>query len=106
MINQEVLSRAIPIFNVHCASTKDYPRIGSIHRALSESNLDQNATLHRVTTAIDGRPILDIELFALSPRKSYCLYEDVAYQTRIRLLLVNRKGRGRQEYLGNEGKCP
>ena len=87
LINQQVLSMGIPVFNVHCASIEKYGGLGSIHRALKDMNLVQHVTLHQVTTTIDHGTVLDVEPFSLSTTESYCWNEEAAYQAGIKLLL-------------------
>jgi methionyl-tRNA formyltransferase len=86
VINNDILAQGIPLLNIHCAKVPEYGGIGSIDRALKDNALEQNATLHQVTTAIDEGQVFDVEPFQLSASKSYCHNEDVAYQAGLKLL--------------------
>jgi len=86
VINKDVISQGIPLLNIHCAKVPEYGGLGSINRALKDNALEQNATLHQVTTTIDEGQVFDLELFRLDPSKSYCHNEDVAYQAGLKLL--------------------
>jgi formyltetrahydrofolate hydrolase len=86
VIKKDVISQGIPLFNIHCANVPDYGGLGSIDRALKDNALDQNATLHQVTTTIDEGHVFDVEPFRLNASRSYCHNEDVAYQAGLKLL--------------------
>ena len=87
VISKEVISRGIPLMNIHCAKVPEYGGLGSIHRAIKESATSQNATLHQVTKTIDGGQVFDLEPYELDLNKSYCFNENTAYQAGLRLLL-------------------
>lgn len=89
VISKEIISRGIPLLNIHCANIPDYGGLGSIHRALKDGALNQNATLHRVTTTIDEGMVFDVEPYLLDSTKSYCYNEDIAYKAGLRLLVRN-----------------
>lgn len=86
VINKDVISRGIPLLNIHCANVPDYGGLGSIERALKDNALEQNATLHQVTTTIDEGQVYDVEPFQIDKSKSYCYNEEVAYQAGLKLL--------------------
>ena len=86
LINKDVISQGIPLLNIHCAKVPEYGGLGSIDRALKDNALEQNATLHQVTTTIDDGQVFDVEPFRLNSSRSYCLNEDIAYQAGLKLL--------------------
>ena len=86
VINKDVISQGIPLLNIHCANVPEYGGLGAIHRALKDNALEQNATLHQITTTIDEGHVFDIEPFRLNASKSYCHNEDVAYPAGLKLL--------------------
>ena len=86
LINEDVISQGIPLLNIHCANVPEYGGLGSIDRALKDNALEQNATLHQVTTTIDEGQVFDLEPFHLDISKCYCHNEDVAYQAGLKLL--------------------
>lgn len=86
VINSDVISQGVPLLNIHCAKVPEYGGLGSIDRALKDSALEQNATLHKVTTTIDEGQVYDVEPFRLNPIRSYCYNENVAYQAGLKLL--------------------
>jgi len=86
VINKEVISQGIPLLNIHCAKVPEYGGLGSIDRALKDNALEQNATLHQVTTTIDEGQLFDVEPFRLNSSRSYCQNEDIAYQAGLKLL--------------------
>lgn len=86
VINREVISQGIPLLNIHCAKVPEYGGLGAIDRALKDSALEQNATLHQVTTTIDEGHIFDLEPFRLISARSYCQNEDIAYEAGLKLL--------------------
>lgn len=86
VINKDVISQGIPLLNIHCAKVPEYGGLGSIDRALKDNVLEQNATLHQVTTTIDEGQVFDVEPFQLNSSKSYCQNEDIAYQAGLKLL--------------------
>lgn len=87
VINREVISKNIPLLNIHCAKVPEYGGLGSIDRAIKNRAVEQNATLHQVTTTIDKGEVFDIEPFQLDIKKSYCANESIAYQAGLKLLL-------------------
>lgn len=87
VINKDVISRGIPLLNIHCANVPEYGGLGSINRALKDRSLHQNATLHQVTTTIDEGAVFDVEPYLLDIKQSYCYNENVAYEAGLRLLL-------------------
>lgn len=91
VINKEIISRGIPLLNIHCANVPKYGGLGSIERALCDNAIHQNATLHQVTTAIDKGDIFDVEPYDLDKGKPYCYNENIAYFAGIRLLLRSVK---------------
>ena len=91
VINKEVISRGIPLLNIHCAKVPEYGGLGSIDRALKDNAVNQNATLHQVTTTIDEGIVFDVEPFFLDTRKSYCYNENIAYEAGVKLLLRSVK---------------
>jgi methionyl-tRNA formyltransferase len=86
IISKEIILQGIPLLNIHCAKVPDYGGLGSIDRAIKDNALEQNATLHQVTTTIDEGRVLDVEPFRLDTTKSYCHNESVAYQAGLKLL--------------------
>lgn len=86
VINKEIIDQGIPILNIHCAKVPQYGGLGSIDRAIKDNALEQNATLHQVTTTIDGGQVFDIESFQLDTSRSYCHNESIAYQAGLKLL--------------------
>ena len=86
IINAESIKTGIPMLNVHCAKIPEYAGLGSIWNAIRDKTWHQEATLHHVTTTIDGGDIVDSEPYALDPKKSYCKNENIAYQAGFRLL--------------------
>jgi hypothetical protein len=86
IINREVISREVPLLNIHCARVPEYGGIGSIQRALNDGAFNQCATLHQVTTTIDQGLVFDEEPYSLDPAKSYCKNENIAYSAGILLL--------------------
>jgi methionyl-tRNA formyltransferase len=87
IIDKRVLGLGIPVFNIHCARLPDYGGIGAIARALGEGALEQEATLHHVTDAIDRGQVIDTEPYRLDPAQPYRHNEDIAYEAGIRLAL-------------------
>ncbi|MFA7351316.1 MAG: formyltransferase family protein [Methylotenera sp.] len=87
VINKEIISRGIPLLNIHCANIPEYGGLGSIDRAISDRSIYQNATLHQVTTTIDEGIVFDAEPYLLDIKKSYCHNENIAYEAGLRLLL-------------------
>ena len=69
VISREVISKGIPLLNIHCASIPEYGGLGSIDRALKNKSFSQNATLHQVTTTIDKGKVYDTEPYLLNPKK-------------------------------------
>jgi len=86
LINKEVISKGVPLMNIHCAKIPEYGGLGSIHCALKDKAYKQCATLHQVTVSIDSGEIYDIEPYILNPEFSYCQNETIAYDAGIRLL--------------------
>jgi methionyl-tRNA formyltransferase len=86
VINEKVIARGIPLMNIHCAKVPEYGGLGSIDRAITDRAVEQNATLHQVTVAIDRGATVDIEPFTLDLTKGYCFNENIAYQAGLRLL--------------------
>ena len=94
VINKEIIAQGIPLLNIHCAKVPQYGGLGSIDRAIKDNALEQNATLHQVTTKIDEGQVIDIESFRLDTARSYCHNENIAYQAGLKLLyrtIDNRK---------------
>lgn len=87
VINKDVISRGIPLLNIHCANVPEYGGLGSINRALKDGSIHQNATLHQVTTTIDEGIVFDVEPYLLNTKRSYCYNENVAYEAGLKLLL-------------------
>jgi folate-dependent phosphoribosylglycinamide formyltransferase PurN len=86
VINKEVISRGIPLLNIHCAKVPEYGGLGSIDRALRDNAVEQNATLHQVTTTIDEGIVVEVEPFVLDTKRSYCYNENIAYEAGLKLL--------------------
>lgn len=86
IISKEIISQGIPLLNIHCANVPGYGGLGSIDRAIKDNAMEQNATLHQVTTTIDEGQVFDTEPFRLDPAKSYCHNEYIAYQAGLKLL--------------------
>lgn len=86
IINKSVISQGVPLLNIHCANVPEYGGIGSIQRAIADKALQQNATLHHVTVAIDEGEVLDREPYNLNLKHSYCANENAAYEAGARLL--------------------
>lgn len=86
VINREVISRGIPLFNIHCANVPEYGGLGSIDRALKDGALDQSATLHKVTASIDKGEVFDTQPFRLNPSATYCQNEAITYAAGLELL--------------------
>jgi folate-dependent phosphoribosylglycinamide formyltransferase PurN len=93
VINKAVISRGIPLLNIHCAKVPEYGGLGSIDRALRDNAVEQNATLHQVTTTIDEGIVFDVEPFYLDRKRSYCYNENIAYEAGFKLLLRSVKSR-------------
>ena len=86
VINTKVISKGIPLMNIHCAIVPKYGGLGSIHRAIKDRAISQNATLHQVTETIDNGEVFDFEPYELDLNKSYCFNENKAYRAGLRLL--------------------
>ncbi len=86
VINTKVISKGIPLMNIHCAIVPKYGGLGSIQRAIKDRAISQNATLHRVTETIDDGEVFDLEPYELELNKSYCFNENKAYRAGLRLL--------------------
>lgn len=86
IVRREVLDSGVAILNIHCASLEGYGGLASIYRALKDKAVKQEATLHRVTEAIDRGEVLDIEPYKLESGLSYRENEDLAYAAGMRLL--------------------
>lgn len=86
IINSEVITRGVPLMNIHCAKLPVYGGLGSIYRALNDGAIHQAASLHRVTTRIDEGEIIDEEPYTLDLGKCYCENENTAYSAGINLL--------------------
>ncbi len=86
IINKKTISIGVPLMNIHCANVPEYGGLGSIQRALDDKAINQNATLHQVTTTIDKGEVFDLEPFQLNISKSYLFNENLAYEAGIRLL--------------------
>ena len=86
IINKKVISRGIPLLNIHCADVPRYGGLGSIQRALDDSAYNQSACLHHVTARIDDGTVYLREPYILNPQKSYLFNENLAYNTGISLL--------------------
>lgn len=76
----------LEVLNIHCAKLGRYGGLASIARALTDGALDQDATLHRITTRIDEGEVLDTEPYRLDSRLSYRENEDRAYEAGLVLL--------------------
>lgn len=100
VINQEVISKGIPLLNIHCANIPDFGGLGVIQKALDKEVYNQNATLHQVTTTIDEGKVFEVEPYTLDPQKSYCYNENIAYDAGINLLL-----RALRSSIGIEAEC-
>jgi methionyl-tRNA formyltransferase len=87
IINESVIALGLPLMNIHCADVPEYGGLGSIHRAMKDGSLSQNATLHEVTASIDNGRVLDKEPYLLDLKLSYCANENNAYEAGIRLLI-------------------
>ena len=72
--------------NIHCADTRAFGGLASIHRALDAGALNQTATLHIVTDQIDEGEVLDTESYLLDASASYPVNEKAAYEAGLRLL--------------------
>ena len=87
VLSREVIEAVPDALNVHCARLPTYGGIGAIASALKRCDWHQEATLHRVTTRLDGGEVVDAEPYDLSPHKGYSGNEEVAYEAGIRLVL-------------------
>jgi len=87
VISKEVISKGIPLLNIHCAKVPEYGGLGSIDCAIKDNAVEQNATLHQVTTTIDEGEVFDVEPFHLNVTRPYCFNEEIAYQAGLKLLL-------------------
>jgi methionyl-tRNA formyltransferase len=87
IISSDVINLRIPLMNIHCARIPEYGGLGAIDRALQDKEVEQTATLHKVTETIDSGEIFDVEPFTLDVKRSYCYNEDQAYKAGQRLLL-------------------
>jgi methionyl-tRNA formyltransferase len=87
IIGRKLLDENIEILNVHCARLPEYGGLGAVDRALNDGVLAQCATLHRVTTRIDGGEVLQTLPYQLDPRLSYADNEERAYAVGIELLV-------------------
>ena len=86
IISKKLLAENIEILNVHCARLPEYGGLGAVDRALSDGALAQCASLHRVTTRIDGGEVLQTMPYQLDPSLSYADNEERAYAAGIELL--------------------
>lgn len=87
IIGRKVLGSGAEILNVHCARVPEYGGLGSIGRALRDGAVDQAASLHRVTEAIDRGEVLATRPYRLDPARSYAENENAAYDAGIELLV-------------------
>ena len=86
IINQKILDRGIPIFNIHCADIPEYGGLGAINRAIADRSICQHAVLHVIdSTAIDAGTVLACEPYQLILQKSFRFNEDIAFDAGIRL---------------------
>ena len=95
LITAEVISKGIPLMNIHCASIPKYGGLGAIHRALKDGVIHQTATLHHVTKKIDDGNIIDQEPYSFDLNRSYCFNENLAYEAGLRLLWRTLGGSGK-----------
>lgn len=86
VINSELIKMGIPMLNIHCAKIPEYAGLGSIWNAIHDKAWHQEATLHHVTSTIDGGTTVDFEPYTLIPDKTYCENENIAYKAGIILL--------------------
>lgn len=86
IIDKDIISKNIPLMNIHCANIPQYGGLGSIQRAISDKSIYQNATLHQVTENIDTGVVFDMEPYLLDINRSYCHNELLAYGAGLRLL--------------------
>ncbi len=88
IIDRQVLQSGTDVLNIHCARLPDYGGLDAIGRALRNGDLDQCATLYRVTEAIDSGEVLRERPYRLGDRgTSYGRNEDLAYETGIALAI-------------------
>lgn len=91
ILNRALLDAGAEVLNLHCARLPDFAGLGAIHRALRRGDLQQCATLHRVTERIDAGKVVATLPYALDPARSYFDNEQMAYETGIALLLDQLK---------------
>lgn len=94
IVSSSVLACGIPILNLHCARLPEYGGLGSIFRALTNRDYNQQATLHHVTSRIDEGEVLEQVPYRLDPRLSYRANEEVAYGTGMALLVSSIRDYG------------
>ena len=87
IVNKKILGLGIEVLNIHCAKLPEYGGIGVIGRALKDKAYQQEATLHKIVTRIDGGEVLSTEPYTLMPNRSYLFNENIAYDAGIRLFL-------------------
>lgn len=87
IINRKALESDIEFYNIHCAKLPQYGGIATIHRALRDKAIQQEATLHHVTEGIDSGTTIDVESYLLDLNASYFLNEERAYEAGRTLLL-------------------
>lgn len=87
IVNKKILGLGIEVLNIHCAKLPEYGGIGVIDRALKDKAYQQEATLHKIVTRIDGGEVLSTEPYTLMPNRSYLFNENIAYDAGIRLFL-------------------
>jgi len=87
IISRKTLENNIEFYNVHCAKLPEYGGIATIHRALRDAAVHQEATLHHVTEGIDSGAVIDVERYQLDLTIPYYANEACAYDAGRKLLL-------------------
>jgi len=87
IINESILKKNIPIYNVHCAKIPEFSGLGSIYKAVKSNNLKQEVTMHKITKDIDSGEIILTNSYLLKKELSYRKNEDIAYHKGIELII-------------------
>lgn len=87
VISSKNLNLRVPFKNVHCAAVPKYAGLGAIFRAIVAKDFIQNATMHLVTSTIDGGEVLEEVAYEMSSDNTYLENEDLAYQAGAELVV-------------------
>jgi len=86
IINKTLLNSEMNFYNFHCAKIPEYGGLGSIQKAIHDKSLDQEVTLHHVTSRIDKGRVILTKPYTLDLSLSYAENEERAYDAGIALL--------------------